>query len=77
MDIHRNISFLDEKEIPDNFILKSIDDDSIIKGESKNRWFKLIDCDELNINDFIFILGTGLFQISSIEETNEQKNLDN
>lgn len=71
MDIYRNISFLDEEEIPDNFILKSINDDSIIKGESKNRWFKLIDCDELNINDFIFILGTGLFQISNIEEINE------
>ena len=66
--IHRDIVAVAD-EVPQNLVFKSVSDVNEYKAlySNNSRWFEFVDVDDINVNDFVFITSSGLFQVTKIE----------
>lgn len=63
--LSRKVSFIKKNEVPGDVSLKEVLDSNILKGLYKN--FEVVNIDDVKTNDFVFVLGHGLFQIKNRE----------
>lgn len=65
----RKVAFINDDEIPQNFVFKSVSDVNKYAAlySNSNKWFEFVNVDEISVNDFVFIVSSGLFQVTKIE----------
>lgn len=65
----RKVAFINDDEVPQNFVFKSVSDVNKYKAlySNNSKWFEFVDVDEIAVNDFVFIVSSGLFQVTRIE----------
>ena len=62
---NKKVSFIVKDEVPVNVSLSEVLDSNILKGLYKNDLFEVVNIDDVKTDDFVFVLGHGLFQIKS------------
>ena len=67
LKINRKVSFIEKDEVPANFNLTKVLDSDILRSLYKNDLFEVSDISGVNTNDFVFVIGYGLFQINNSE----------
>ena len=70
MSDYEKVAFVNEEEVPNNFVFSSVNDTKKYASlySNSSKWFKFVDVDEIKVNDFLFILSSGLFQVTQIKE---------
>lgn len=70
MNTYKKVAFVNEEEVPNNFVFSSVNDTKKYASlySNSSKWFKFVDVDEIKVNDFLFILSSGLFQVTQIKE---------
>ena len=65
----RKVAFINDNEVPQNFVFKSVSDVNEYKAlySNNSKWFEFVNVDEIAVNDFVFIVSSGLFQVTRIE----------
>ena len=65
----RKVAFINDDEVPQNFVFKSVSDVNKYKDlySNNSKWFEFVDVNEIAVNDFVFIVSSGLFQVTRIE----------
>ena len=65
----RKVAFINDNEVPRNFVFTSVSDVNEYKAlySNSSKWFEFVDINEISVNDFVFILSSGLFQVTRIE----------
>ena len=59
----RKFSFVEFSDVRNKFILREVLNSSLLAGFYHQNFFELVDLDEININDFVFVIGRGLFSV--------------
>lgn len=67
LKINRKVSFVEKNEVPTNYNLTKVLDSDILRSLYKNDLFEVKDIADVNTNDFVFVVGYGLFQIKNKE----------
>ena len=67
LKINRKVSFVEKNEVPANYNLTKVLDSDILRSLYKNDLFEVADITNVNTNDFVFVVGYGLFQIKNKE----------
>ena len=62
---NKKVSFIEKDELPTNISLNEVLDSNILKGLYKNDLFEVVNINDVKTNDFVFVVGYGLFQIKS------------
>ena len=70
MNTYRKVAFVNDDEVPSNFVFTSVSDVKKYKElySNNNSLFEYVDIDKISVNDFLFILSSGLFQVKEIKE---------
>ena len=70
MSDYEKVAFVNEEEVPNNFVFSSVNDTKKYASlySNSSKWFKFVDVNEIKVNDFLFILSSGLFQVTQIKE---------
>ncbi len=70
MNSYRKVAFVNDDEVPANFVFTSVNDAKKYKElySNNNSLFEFVDIDKISVNDFLFILSSGLFQVKEIKE---------
>ena len=65
----RKVAFINDDEVPQNFVFTSVIDVNEYKAlySNSSEWFEFVDINKISVNDFVFILSSGLFQVTRIE----------
>ena len=65
----RKVAFINDDEVPQNFVFKSVSAVNEYKAlySNNSEWFEFVDVNEIAVNDFVFIVSSGLFQVTRIE----------
>lgn len=69
MNNYRKVAFVHDEEIPHNFVFTSVSDvkEYAALYSNNSKWFEFVDIKDITVNDFVFILSSGLFQVTRIE----------
>lgn len=69
MNTYRKVAFVNDDEVPKNFVFTSVNDVNEYKAlySNSSKWFEFVDLNEISVNDFVFILSSGLFKVTKIE----------
>ena len=59
----RKFSFVEFSDVRNKFILREVLNSSLLAGFYHQNFFELVDLDEISINDFVFVIGRGLFSV--------------
>ena len=59
----KKFSFAEISEVKDKFFLKEVLNSNTLSGFYKQNLFELVDINNISINDFVFIIGCGLFRV--------------
>lgn len=59
----RKFSFVEFADVRNKFILREVLNSSLLAGFYHQNFFELVDLDEISINDFVFVIGRGLFSV--------------
>ena len=70
MSVYKKVAFVNEEEVPNNFVFSSVNDTKkyVSLYSNSSKLFKFVDVDEIKVNDFLFIISSGLFQVTQIKE---------
>lgn len=69
MSKYRKVAFVSDEEIPSNFIFSSVSDTKEYADlySNSNKWFEFVDVSEISVNDFLYVLSSGLYQVTQIK----------
>lgn len=65
MKLNKKVSFVEKKEVPLHFKLNKVLDSNILRGLYKNDLFEVVNISDIDKDDFVFVVGYGLFQIKN------------
>lgn len=65
MKLNKKVSFVEKEQVPLHFKLNKVLDSNTLRGLYKNNLFEVVDISDTNTDDFVFVIGYGLFQIKS------------